>query len=298
MNIKSALLKTSSVLSKKGIDHPVAEAEMLLSFVIGHSKEYFYSHPEDKISIVKRVYLQKLILARLMGWSVAHLVGKKGFYGFDFMVDKHTLIPRPETELMVEKVLDMAKRSDFKMSNFIDIGTGSGCIIISLAKEFKKINFEGNFFGLDISKPALSLAKKNAKELGVDGCIKFLHSDLLNNINLKEMKGGIVMMANLPYLTPKQVKDSPSIKKEPKSALVSGEEGLDHYQRLLKQIKNLRIDRDMVLLCEIDDSQKESFPCLVGEILPLWDLEMVKDLSGFERLAVLSNFKILNQKNK
>jgi release factor glutamine methyltransferase len=140
---------------------------------------------------------------------------------------------------------------------------------------------------LDISRKALKVARKNSRKYNLDNCIKILYSDLLNIIDFKKLNGPIFITANLPYLTPEQIKNSPSIKKEPKMALESGKDGLNHYRRLFGQIKNKIRGIKFFLFCEIDESQATAFTKLVKQELPTAKLSIKKDLNGADRLAVL-----------
>jgi len=287
--IGSLLREAADGLKRNDPSSPLLEAEMLLAFVLEKDKVFLYTRSDQEVDHWARFRFKRLLNKRLKGWPIAYLTSHQWFYGLDFSVDESTLIPRPETELMVDEALKSAKSEKLKVQNIIDLGTGSGCIIISLAKNQEKISGKINFFGIDISKRALSTAKRNAKKNGVGDCIKFLHSDLLEAIDFNKLEGGILITANLPYLTPKQVESSPSIKREPKSALISGPEGLDHYSRLFGQIAGLAPESraGMVIFCEIDDTQDRSFPSLVGSILPAASVTIKKDLLGLNRLAIV-----------
>ena len=293
MKIKEVLKKTTDFLNKKGFDCPAFEAEILLSFVLNKDREFFYSHPEAKISFWKNLTLNHILARRLQGWPVAYLIGHQGFYGLDFLVNKNVLIPRPETELMVDEALKSIFNLQSSIINLIDIGTGSGCVVISLVKKLKESYVKGDFYALDISKKALVISQKNAKINKVDDCIKFLHSDLLNVIDFEKMNGPIFITANLPYLTPKQVADSPTIKKEPRMALISGIDGLDHYRHLFQQIKEKisKVKNGLTVFCEIDETQSIAISNLFKEFFPLGGLEIKKDLSNFNRLVILSFLK-------
>jgi release factor glutamine methyltransferase len=290
MKIKEVLKKTTDFLTKKDFDCPAFEAEILLSFVLNKDREFFYSHPDASFNFWNNLKLNRLLTRRLQGWPVAYLIGHQGFYGFDFLVNKNVLIPRPETELMVDEAIRAIINYKLPIINLIDIGTGSGCVAISLSKKLAELGVKGDFYALDVSKKALVVAKKNAKINKVDGCIKFLHSNLLNVIDFEKMNGSIFITANLPYLTIKQVTDSPTIKKEPKIALISGDDGLDHYRLLFSQIKDklLNKKKSLMVFCEIDETQVVAFSKLVKEFFPLIKLEIKKDLGGFDRLAILA----------
>jgi release factor glutamine methyltransferase len=289
MKIKEALVNAKRKLKTLNSADFSLEAEILLSAVLKKNKEYVFSHPDDKISVWQNFLLQKMLKKRLAGYSCAVLTGHKWFYGLDFIVNKHVLVPRPETELMVEEVIKIIFNSQFSILNLIDVGTGSGCVAISLAKNFPTNKI--NFYGLDISKKALAVAKKNAKKNGVSGCINFVYSDLLNVIDKNIFNEPVIITANLPYLTPEQVKNSLTIQKEPRLALLAGIDGLNCYRRLFQQIKNRGIKNELIIFCEIDEVQGANFIKTVNDYLPEASVMIIKDLSGQDRLARLTIVK-------
>ncbi|HTW97100.1 MAG TPA: HemK family protein methyltransferase, partial [Candidatus Methylomirabilis sp.] len=180
------------------------------------------------------------------------------------------------------------KKEELRIKNLIDIGTGCGCIIVVLAKKLPLLGI--NFYGLDISRQALSVARQNAQKHKVEKDIKFIKSDLLREIFKQKISPGpTIITANLPYLTAEQIAASPSIKKEPRLALIGGSDGLDCYRRLFSQIKNHRhfFKGELLIFCEIDDSQSRGMTKLVEQGFPSAKLEIKKDYSGFDRLAVI-----------
>lgn len=278
---------------------PSGETEILMAFLLGKDKEFILTHPE--FIIPKNVYkkFKELEKKRMTGWSIAVLIGRKEFYGRDFYVDENVLVPRPETEMMVDEILDITKENLNKLM-LIDLGTGSGAIIISSASEIKRISpakyKQIIFRAIDISASALKIARKNAVLNKQEKKINFLHGNLLKPLINKEdfskfISAELVIAANLPYLTPNQVKHSPSIKKEPRIALVAGNDGLKCYRELLKQIKDIKkifnFNKPITILCEIDPSQAESIKVLVKKYFPLAINEIKKDLAGRNRLAII-----------
>jgi|WetSurMetagenome_2_1015567.scaffolds.fasta_scaffold03831_6 release factor glutamine methyltransferase len=287
MIISSAVRMAGKKLKEKNIESADLEAEIFLSFILRQPREFILAHPEIKLNFWQKWKLNWLVGQRIKGIPVAYLIGHKEFYGLDFLVNKNVLIPRPETELMVEEALKKIINYKLSIINFIDVGTGSGCIIVSLAKMLKEKGISGNFFGLDISKKALKIARKNAKKNNVDGCIHFLHSDLLNITNKNIFNEPVIITANLPYLTPEQVENSPSIQKEPKIALLSGIDGLNHYRSLFRQINERAefIKSELYIFCEIDETQKDKMTELIKQELPRAEFEFKNDLGGHCRLA-------------
>lgn len=297
MNIDLVLQEGIKKLScNKNISVPDLDAEILLSKTIKKSREYIFSHPEIKLSNYQKIKYFEFIKKRVKNIPISYITGKKEFYGLEFFVNKYTLIPRPETEMFVDHIIHNTKLIACN-TTFLDIGTGTGCIPISIFKELEKNlrfkNFDLRFFATDISKAALLVAKKNAKNHGVEGRIKFFHGNLLDPIlesSTMNPKSNIIITANLPYLTPEQVKNSPTIQAEPKLALIAGNDGLKYYRKLFKQINELlqNTNNELCILCEIDSSQKNSISELIKKELPKAVFEIKKDLSGLHRMAVIN----------
>ncbi len=266
------------------------DLEIFISEILDKDKSFVLSHWEYQLSLFQYLKLVYFIHLRKKGYSVASIIGHKEFYGLDFFVNKKVLIPRPETELMVEEVVDIMN-NELKIKNdktiLIDVGTGSGCIPISILKNIKE---PIQTFAIDISKPALRVAKKNAEMHNTN--INFLHGNLLEPIlksyNLQVNQ--LIITANLPYLTTQQFQDEPSIQKEPKNALVANNNGLALYEELLKQIKSklLIANCSMLIFLEIDPSQTKSISKIIQQNLPTANFEIKKDLAGLDRLVKIT----------
>lgn len=297
--IKQILENSLQKLTKIS-ETPQLDAEILLSHTLKKSRETILAHPEYKISKIQATKYKKFINRRLKNEPIAYILGKKEFYGLNFKVTRDTLIPRPETEHLVDAVISNSQlvTSKNKKVTIIDVGTGSGNIIISIAKEIKKNKLLHAscfmLYGIDFSKKALLIAKQNAKENKVVRKIKFLHSDLLNYFlkakSYKPKANKLIIVANLPYVSGKIYSNvSPDIKKfEPKTALYSAKDGLAHYEKLLKQIKKIKNNCSMLhVLCfmEISPEQKTKIGKLIKKYLPESKVDFSKDLSGKWRIA-------------
>jgi release factor glutamine methyltransferase len=274
------------------------DLEILFSFVLNKSREFILTHPEHKLSHYQALRIKYYIWQRVNNKPIAYITGHKEFYGLDFKVNKNTLIPRPETEQIVDLVLNFIKARDYKSNTIIDIGTGSGNIIISTAKELQNTCFAGrlntNYYATDISKKALKTAKNNAKKHGVDKKIKFLHGSLLKPIfnNLKIKNSRIIILANLPYLSDEIYGSAPKdvIEFEPKSALYSDNYGLAHYEKLFKQIKDsVFFNSQFITLLEISPEQKDKIDTLAKKYFPEASIEFKKDLAGKWRVCQVNS---------
>lgn len=291
MNIFELKLKFNDQVSSIDLD-------FIISFVIKKSREFILANPNFLINKLGLEKIYKLIDLRKKNYPIAYLTNQKEFYGINFYVNKDVLVPRPETELIIDAAIEKITKNT-KPTMVIDVGTGSGCIITTLAKLIPNSKIQNlssatiedpKFYGIDISKEALNVAKKNAKLNNVGENIKFLQGNLLEPVAkfiLKNPKSKIQILANLPYLTPTQVKASPSIEQEPRLALVAGPDGLKYYRKLFKQIKKLSLD-DYNIFCEIDHTQTSNIKTLIKKELPQDEFEIKKDLSGFDRLVIIT----------
>jgi len=275
------------------------DAEILLSHTLRKSKEFLFTHTEKKLTKTQTEKMKSLFARRSGGEPIAYITSQKEFYGLDFFVDKNVLIPRPETEIMTEKILNRIRDTGYEIrdTNIIDIGTGSGNIIISIAKNIPdKIFQKFSFYGVDISKKSLQTAKKNARKNNVGGKIKFIRSDLLEYfIKHKKIfgKNNCIIAANLPYVSPSLYKKySAGLYHEPKTALISKMNGLGHYIRLFSEIKNIiqiANCRSLIsLFIEISPEQKKPISRLISGKFPGAKINFHKDFAGKNRIAEIS----------
>jgi release factor glutamine methyltransferase len=281
------------------------DLELIISAVIKKPREFILAHPEYKLIKNYELKITNYLRRRINGEPLAYILGNKEFYGLKFKVDKNVLIPRPETEMMVEEAINLIKQKNKKTKKqnliFIDVGTGSGCIIVTLAKflsnyKLKIKNYE--LIGIDISKSALKIARQNAKLHKVDKKIKFIKGGLLEPI-LKNKKlitclpvgkvdnCKLIIAANLPYLSPKIYASADiGVKKyEPESALLSANHGLAHYEELLRQIKKYRFMFHVSCFMEISPEQKPRLTKIIKKYLPKAKIEFKKDLAGKWRVC-------------
>lgn len=275
------------VLTQAEKSIPLLDAEILLAFVLQKERMYIKTHIADTIPLMKQWGYTFLVKKRKKGVPIAYITQEKEFFGIPFFVNKHVLIPRPETEILVDKVKEKITQEKKKII-VLDIGTGSGCIPLALAKTFlNKKNIQ--YFASDFSTKALSVAKRNKEKLNVS--VTFFQSDLLKNIPKKiEEKilqsENIYITANLPYLTEKQFREEPSIQHEPKLALVAEDEGLALYKKLLQQIEQIskKIKVPIHLFLEIDPEQTEKLKKYIHTLFPEANILIHKDYCGRNRI--------------
>ena len=269
---------------------------MLLAHATGKEQIFLLAHPEYAMSTADEALARSFFRRRLRHEPVAYITGRKEFYGRDFIVTKDTLIPRPETEQLVELVLRQLTDNNQQIANnpqqsdekitIIDVGTGSGNIIISIAKELKKKYpvSDIRYYAADISESAIAVAQENTRRHNVSDIITFRTGDLLESLTQEISSADeIIIVANLPYLsetiysaTENDVKNF-----EPRSALVSGQAGLGHYYRLLDQMKHLA--KPAMLLLEISPEQVPLLRKRLVSCFPQAEISIHRDLSGQRR---------------
>lgn len=255
-----------------GFDSARLDSELLLSYVLGKPVTYILAHDEKEPGFFQQWRYKRLIANRKQGVPVAYLRGYKEFYGLDFKVNKHVLVPRPDTEALVEAVVDYLSPDDL----LLDVGTGSACIPISVLKNVNDVEVVCT----DISSSALKVARANAKQHGVESEIQFFQSDLLKNVPPEVFEGrGLVVTANLPYV-PKDFEVNIETKFEPRIALYGGEDGMDIYRKLLEQLLPLA---PKAMFFECFDFQK----AILVHSAPGYELRHIKNISGGAGVVIL-----------
>lgn len=261
------------------------EAEILLAFVIGKPREFLIAHSEAKVAAGLCRKFDDLCKKRASGVPLNYLTHRRAFYGLDFYVDSRVLIPRPETELLVEEVLDFCKSDEGgnEKAKICDIGTGSGCIAISLAVNLP----QAKITAVDISKDALCVARRNAKKHGVSRKIKFLKSNLIEKVSGEKFD---CIVANLPYISQKERASLARevVDHEPKLALFGGKKGTELFAKLFGQIRKMKF-KPKILIGEIGFSQKKEISNLIkanfGEFSH--EVDWKKDLAGLNRMFTI-----------
>jgi len=233
MQLKAALRFAIEILEKNDIGSPRLNAETLLMFVLGRERAYMYAHPERELSREEELRYQQAIEERRQGKPSQYITGHQEFWGLDLIVSSAVLIPRPESEHVVETVVALVPDNRGKPLKIVDVGTGSGCIAVALASELPA----AEILALDISAPALEIARANAARLNFADRVKFRLSDLLADVGENERFDFIV--CNPPYVSQdepekvqRQVREF-----EPKIAVFAGKSGLEIYERLAPQAK-------------------------------------------------------------
>jgi release factor glutamine methyltransferase len=260
------------------VESPELTADLLIGFVLGWDRVRVLSHPEHPLEEGARELLANLALRRVHGEPLQYLTGKKEFFGYSFRVTPDVLIPRPETELLVEKALDLIRGFTAPV-RFADVGTGSGCIAISILREVPS----AFCYAVDRSVAALRVAKENALRHQVNHRIGWICSDLLECLPRRGFLD--LILSNPPYVPLRDYNSLPPEVREfePHQALFAGEQGLDIYRRLIPECL-LRLVPGGYLLLELGIGQVEAVRGLAEEGFFL--KTVVNDLRGIPRCLV------------
>jgi release factor glutamine methyltransferase len=284
--IRDALEQATRDLAHTGRPGARLDAQVLLGHVLNVERSMLYAYPERPLTTEQEQRFRELVARRTRGEPVAYLIGHEEFYGLDFLVDARVLIPRPETELLVEDALNASrKRLDGGQLPIVaDIGTGSGAIPITLAVEEPRLPY---IYGCDISAAALQLALLNCKRHHVEQRVRLLQGDLL--APLPEPVD--ILTANLPYVGTREMAElDPDVREyEPHLALFSGPNGLDLVERFFVEARQPgKLKKGALLLLEIGYQQREPLAVFLQEFWPEATVTFKKDFAGWDRLLQVS----------
>ena len=284
MKIKELVLRTTDYLAKHNIPSPRLDAEVLLSYLLKKERIFLYLNWDSILKEHTLDIFRKLVLERSKHIPIAYLTGHKEFMSIDFEVNEKVLIPRPETEALVEATLSrMLSGQPNREWVAIDIGTGCGNIAVTLAK-----NQNIRIYASDISEDALSVSMRNAKNSRIEKSIRFLCGDLFkafNGLNLDERIDFIV--SNPPYVSSADFEKLPiDIKQfEPRIALDGGVRGMDFYPDLVRGAEEFLRPRGFLIM-EIGYGQVEEIKKLISSSKAFLEPEIVLDYGGIERVVI------------
>jgi len=279
MILREALQSTTQELLEASISDASIEAELLLGHVLGMSKTQLCTEPERDLTAAEAEHLRSLVRRRLDREPAAYILEQWVFYGIDLCVDRQTFIPRPETEMLVEKAVELAgilSRRERHIT-IADVGTGCGAIAVSLALALP----QARIYATDISASALRVAEKNCQRHEVCSRVELLRGDLLD-----PLPGPVDMiLANLPYIKECEFEDlSPEIINfEPSIALTGGKSGLGVIQRMLEQVPG-KLNCGGCFLLEIGVGQGGAATSLINSHFPQAAIELMPDLGGIDRV--------------
>ena len=276
MNIQSALTEGLNILKKKSILSAKLDSEILMAKALGKKREYIILNNDKIIKEQNLEYFKQLVQERATRKPIAYLLNKKSFWNSEFDVNKNTLIPRPDTEIILEQILKFTKNKNYL--NILDIGVGSGCILLSVLKERK--NFYGT--GIDISRNSLDICKTNAKKLLLEKRAKFFKSD----VDKFAIGKYDLVVSNPPYIKTSDLKylESDVIKFEPKLALDGGLDGLSVIRKVIKKSSEL-LKKNGKFILEIGFDQKNKVIKLLNN-KGFYINSTVKDLANNDRCII------------
>ena len=281
--MRQGLNAARSSLRAGGIVEWRIEAEVLLRHVLGLERSEFLALAYgDGVNLTRNqsLLLQSLIDRRLSGEPLAYIVGSREFYGLELQVDSRVLIPRQETELLVDIVLERLDRPQPRNPSVVDVGTGSGAIGLAVAANAES----ANVMATDLSQEALAVARQNAENLGLSGRIEFVHGDLLLPI-----EGPVdVVVSNLPYIPSGDVAHlAVEVQREPRIALDGGKDGLAHLRRLFQQAKRKLATRWTMIIELMPEQMKKAEMLAVQFLGHHVEVTTRRDLMGNERALIV-----------
>ena len=276
MNIEEILKKEINNLKQNNIENSTLKAKILLANILNVKKEYLLMHSEEEIKQEDKIKYENCIKELIKGKPLQYITNKQEFMALDFYVDENVLIPQPDTEILVEKAIEIAVTT--QKNKILDMCTGSGCIAISLAKNINN----AQIIATDISNNALNVANKNAINHNVENKIKFINSDMFNNI---EEKFDIIV-SNPPYIETETInKLGIEVQNEPHLALDGGIDGLKFYKIIANNAFKY-LNENGYLLLEIGYNQQNSVTQLLQDIGKYKNIETIKDLGGNYRVVI------------
>ncbi len=286
MDVATLLEQTAERL--RGVtDTPDLDAQVLLAHLMGKARTWLAAHPETPLSDPQRDAVEEAVSKLTAGTPLPYILGHWEFFGLDFKITPDVLIPRPETELLVEQAI-LWLQSRPKTANSAlraaDVGTGSGCIAVSLAKQIDELRV----LATDLSLPALEVARQNAIHHGVASRVDFVQCDLLppHPFPLPTESNFDVICANLPYIPTETLEHLPIFGREPTLALNGGRDGLDPIRRLLKIAPEWLAPNGLILL-EIEAGQGMAAVSLAYDAFDHATINLRRDLTGKERLVAI-----------
>ena len=278
--VRQVALRVAATLDRHGIQDSRLEAEVLLRHVLKYDRARFYASLSESLAAEQITLIRNLVNRRTAHDPLAYITGHREFYGLDFIVNPAVLIPRQETELLVDAALKFAGESDDSSKSVADIGTGSGAIAIAIAANLPS----AHVYATDCSADALRITYINCRRHGVSDRIKLLEGDLLTPLR----KPVDLIVSNPPYIASHLLSGlAPEVQREPKLALDGGKKGLEVISRLLEQAPD-KLNAGGCLIVEISPEQVDAVRDMAQKQFPAADISYASDLLGLPRCVIVS----------
>lgn len=277
MTISEAMKKAMIELKSENVEFPKLKSRLLMQFVLNESRQYVIVNDMEEFNKNKEKEYFSFVEKIKQGFPIEHITHQKEFMKLNFFVDENVLIPRQDTEILVEEVINIAKKNNYK--KILDLCTGSGAIAISLAKYLP----EAQLTAIDISNEALKISKKNAVINEVEDRITFINSDMFTNLNEEKFD---IIVSNPPYIKTEIINElEEEVKKEPYIALDGGKDGLNFYKKIIKEsYRYLKVDGYLCL--EIGFDQKKDIIELIQDEKKFVKTYSKKDLYDNDRIII------------
>lgn len=278
--IGSIIKWTEQYFGSKGVESPRLDAEVLLSCVLKKERIYLYVHFDEPLEQGELAAFREMVKRRVLHVPVAYIIGYREFMGLTFKVSPDVLVPRPDTEILVQAVLDRVK-DKMPAAEIADIGTGSGAVVLSLLKYIPDLSA----VTVDISPFALAIAKENSRLLEVEDRVTFYEGDVYAPISDRKFD---VIVSNPPYIPDADIAGlAPEVRdNEPHMALAGGRDGLDFYRQLVRKGAS-KLKSGGFLAFEVGIHQAKAVAALADDEALLGRTEIIKDYAGIERVVII-----------
>lgn len=277
--VGQARIQAATRLAEAGIESAALDAVLLQRAVLGVDRTGLVMRDQEAFEDEQAAQYEKLVQRRMAGEPIAYILRRKAFYNVELYVDERVLIPRPETERLVEIALDWLKRNP-GARRVVDVGTGSGAIALALATALPD-RTDVEIVAGDVSSDALRVAATNRERLGLTGRVRLVQTHLLDGLD-----GSFdLLLANLPYLNSQQ--RDPSTALEPELALYAGADGFDLYRELIRRLPEVLAPQGL-FVAEIDPSQADTGLTLVRQVTP-YEATVLTDMAGRDRFLLAGN---------
>ena len=283
MTLIESINKAADRFIAAGITNARLDAQALLCHTLGTDRAWLLAHIQEALDEASRALFERAVDRRTLREPLQYILGRQEFWGLDFIVTRDVLIPRPETELIIEAALKLVPNKDARLT-VLDLCTGSGCIAVSLAKELTS----ARIFASDKSEEALNVARENARRHGVADRVRFLEGDLFGSLEELDLRGRVdIMVSNPPYIPSGEFSAlQPEVRDyEPRMALIAGQNGTEIHQRIIDEAPGFLGSKNALIL-EMGIGQAGALVQIVREAGTYDDPIILKDLAGIERVMI------------